>query len=381
MRVFEPIVINGMRVKNRFVRSATAEGMAAPDGSATDRLEAVMKSLAVGGVGLVISGHAYVEKRGQAGPGQLGVHTPAMEAGVARLARAVHAYGGRFVVQLAHGGCRAAPQYSGEPAVGPSAPEGPDAPPCRAMGAEDLARMEAAFGAAAWLCRDAGADGVQIHAAHGYGLSQFLSPRTNRRLGAYGGSLANRARLLLEVIGAIRGRVGNDYPVLVKLNSDDFMEGGLTASESRQVVHWLEAAGADAVELSGGTLDSGALSPVRPGRVAIPEGEAYYRDAARAVKAEGLGIPLILVGGVRSLATAEDLVASGAADMVALSRPLIREPGLIARWQAGDDAPSPCVSDNLCFVPLRKGEGVSCLTEARERRRGQGEAAPDDAAG
>ncbi|MHC1713828.1 MAG: NADH:flavin oxidoreductase [Solidesulfovibrio sp.] len=372
MRVFETITINGMKLKNRFVRSATWEGMANPDGSATDQLEAAMKALAAGGVGLVISSHAYVEKRGQAGPWQLGVHTPDMERSIARLTRAVHAYGGRFVVQLAHGGCRANPELTGEPAVGPSASEGPDAPPCQAMSAEDLARFEAAFGAAAALCRDAGADGVELHAAHGYGLSQFLSPRTNHRTGAYGGSLANRARLLLEVLGAVRGRVGRDYPVLAKINTDDFMEGGMTAAESVQVIHWLDAAGLDAVELSGGTLDSGKLGPIRPGKIPIPEGEVYYKDAARTIKAE-IGMPTILVGGIRSLATAEDIVTSGTADMVALSRPLIREPGLVARWESGDHAPSACVSDNLCFVPARKGEGLSCLTEFRERKR-RGEA-------
>jgi len=369
MRVFDPILINGLRVKNRFVRSATAEGMATPDGAVTDRLEATLAALAAGGVGLVISGHAYVEKRGQAGIGQLGVHLPAAEAGIARLSRAVHAYGGRFVVQLAHAGCRADPQLSGEPAVGPSASEGPDAPPCLAMAAEDLARVEAAFGTAAAICREAGADGVQIHAAHGYGLSQFLSSRTNRRAGAYGGSLQNRARLLLEVVGAIRGRVDRDFPVLVKINSEDFIEGGMTAAESAQVASWLEAAGVDAVELSGGTLDSGRLSPVRPGRIAIPGGEAWYREAARNLRQAGVAIPIILVGGIRSLETAEDLVASGTADMVALSRPLVREPGLVNRWLSGDTAPSACASDNLCFVPLRKGEGIRCLTEEREQAR------------
>jgi 2,4-dienoyl-CoA reductase-like NADH-dependent reductase (Old Yellow Enzyme family) len=368
MQVFAPIDINGMRVKNRFVRSATWEGMANPDGSVTDRLEAAMKALAVGEVGLVISGHAYVEKRGQAGPWQLGVHVPAMEEGIARLARAVHAYGGRFVVQLAHAGCRADSKLTGEPAVGPSAVESPDAPPCQAMTAEDLARVEAAFGAAAAMCRDAGADGVQIHAAHGYGLSQFLSPRTNHRSGAYGGSLANRARLLIEVLGAIRGRVGRDYPVLAKINSDDFIEGGMTADESAQIVHWLEAAGIDAVELSGGTFESGRLMPIRPGAFPIPEGEAWYRETARSIKAD-CTIPIILVGGIRSLETAEELLVSGVADMTALSRPLIREPGLVARWLSGDHAPSACVSDNLCFAPARKGEGISCLTEVRERKR------------
>lgn len=371
MQAFTSIAINGMRVKNRFVRSATGEGMANPDGSASPRLEAMLKALAVGGVGLVISSHAFVEKRGQARAGQLGVHHPDMEAGIASLARAVHAYGGRFVVQLAHAGCRADPAVTGAPALGPSVPTDPDAPPCQAMLAEDLARLEAAFGAAAALCRDAGVDGVQIHAAHGYGLSQFLSPRTNQRTGAYGGSLANRARLLLEVLGAIRGRIGRDYPVLAKINSDDFIEGGLTAAESVQVVSWLEAAGLDGVELSGGVFESGKLNFSRPGRIAIPGGEAWYRDTARAVKAAGVKMPVILVGGIRSLGTAEDLIASGDADMAAMSRPLIREPGLVGRWQSGDDAPSTCVGDNLCFGPSRTGEGLYCVSEARQGDRDQ----------
>ena len=133
MHVFTPFVINGMRVKNRFVRSATAEGLCLPDGSVTDRLETTMKELSVGGVGLVISGHAYVEKRGQAHQGQLGVHTPAMEPGIARLARAVHGYGGRFVVQLAHAGCQATATVTGETPVGPSAPATPETPSCQAM--------------------------------------------------------------------------------------------------------------------------------------------------------------------------------------------------------------------------------------------------------
>jgi 2,4-dienoyl-CoA reductase-like NADH-dependent reductase (Old Yellow Enzyme family) len=365
MPVFSPLVINGMRLKNRFVRSATGEGMAQADGAASARLEATLKALAKGEVGLVVSSHAYVEKRGQARAGQLGVHCPDMEAGIARLARIVHAYGGRFVVQLAHAGCRADPAVTGEPALGPSSPEDQQASPCRAMAAEDLARLEAAYGAAAALCRDAGADGVQIHAAHGYGISQFLSPHTNRRTGAYGGSLQNRARLLLEVLGAIRGRIGRDYPVLAKINSDDFFEGGFTAAECVQVVGWLEAAGLDAVELSGGVFESGRLNFSRPGPIAIPDGEAWYRDTARAVKAAGVKLPVILVGGLRSLATCQDIVSSGDAELVAMSRPFIREPGLIARWLAGDTAPAACVNDNLCFASSRSGQGLHCVTEAR----------------
>ena len=370
MGVFDSISINGMTLRNRFARSATWEGLADPDGQANARLESVLAELAAGEVGLVISSHAYVEKRGQAGPWQLGAHQAAMGAGIARLARAVHAKGGRFVVQLAHAGCRANPDLTGEPALGPSVPDDPKAPPCREMTPDDLARMEAAFGAAAALCREAGADGVELHAAHGYGLSQFLSPRTNRRAGAYGGCLENRARLLLEVLAAIRGRVGRDYPVLAKLNSEDFMEGGLTRAESLQVAKWLEAGGLDAIEVSGGTFDAGPLSPVRPGRLVSPDAEAWYREAARDLKA-ALAIPVILVGGIRSLDTAEALLDEGAADLVALSRPLIREPRLVARWRAGDRTPSDCAGDNACFVPAIKGEGLRCLTREREEKRRQ----------
>lgn len=372
MGVFDPININGMTVRNRFVRSATWEGLAEADGRVSDRLAALIANVAAGGVGLVISGHAYVEKRGQAGPWQLGAHHPDMTPGLARLARAVHAQGGRFVVQLAHAGCRADPALSGLPAQGPSRVEPPAASPCEEMTAEDLARVQAAFGAAAALCREAGADGIQVHAAHGYGLSQFLSPHCNRRAGAYGGSLANRARMLLEVLSVIRGRVGYDYPVLVKLNSEDFLEDGLTREESRQVAVWLEAADCDAVELSGGTLDPGPYATIRRGPFA--QGEAWYREAAAAVKAS-VSIPVILVGGIRSLETAEELVASNTADMVALCRPLIREPGLIARWRAGDRRPSACVSDNACFVPARQGKGIACLTAAREEGRQVGRSA------
>lgn len=368
MQVFSPIVVNGMRLKNRFVRSATGEGLANPDGSASERLEACLKTLAMGEVGLVVSSHAYVEKRGQARTGQLGAHHPDMEAGIARLARAVHAYGGRFVVQLAHAGFRADTAVTGEPAVGPSVSDDPAAPPCQAMLAEDLARLEAAFGTAAALCRDAGADGVQIHAAHGYCLSQFLSPHTNQRIGAYGGSLPNRARLLLEVLGAIRGRIGREFPVLAKINSQDFIEGGLAEAESVQIIAWLEAAGLDGVEISGGVFESGKMTFSRPGRIAIPDGEAWYRDTARALKAAGVKMPVILVGGIRSLQTAEDIVGSGDAALVAMSRPFIREPRLIARWLSGDTAPATCVNDNLCFGPARTGQGVYCVSEARQAK-------------
>jgi 2,4-dienoyl-CoA reductase-like NADH-dependent reductase (Old Yellow Enzyme family) len=176
--------------------------------------------------------------------------------------------------------------------------------------------------------------------------------------------------LILEVLQAIRGQVGPDYPVLIKLNAQDFLQPGLTVDEMVKVSLKLEAEGLDCVELSGGTPLSGDYIPVRKSK-GQKEEIIYYLDEAKMYK-EQVSLPLILVGGIRSLATARDIVAQGIADYVSLARPLIREPELISRWEQGDDRPSTCTSDNLCFRPASKGEGVYCLTEVREKQKEEG---------
>ncbi len=224
-----------------------------------------------------------------------------------------------------------------------------------------------AFGNAAVRAREAGVDGVQIHAAHGYLLSEFLSPFYNRRNDQYGGSVANRVRLLLEVAHNIRDKAGDRFPVMVKMNSEDFVTGGLTVEEMLEVASILENAGIDSIELSGGTMYSGDYVPVRPGRLDTENKEAYYLEAAKKFK-ERVRVPLMLVGGIRSYSVAERIVREGIADYVSLSRPLIREPDLINRWKSGDTGKAKCLSDNACYEPVKAGDGLYCVVEKRLER-------------
>ena len=365
--LFEQTTINSMTLKNRFVRSATWEGMATDEGSCTAQLIDLMSQLADGGVGLIISGHAYVSREGQAGPKQMGIYEDRLLPGLTQMAAAVHARNGKIIVQLAHAGCMAATGLSGLPAMGPSILEGKKAPVCREMTPSEIAEVVAAFAAGALRAQKAGFDGVQIHAAHGYLLSQFLSPYFNKRGDAYGGSIENRARIVLEVLRSIRQAAGNSFPVLIKMNSEDFLEGGFNRRDMLEVCKMLESEGVDAIELSGGTSFSGKNIPVRTGKFDTADRQVFYRQAARDYKAN-IKTPLILVGGIRSLEVAEQLMEASQTDYVAISRPLIREPNLIQRWQAGDRAKSACQSDNLCFKPAMAGQGVYCVTEEREKK-------------
>ncbi len=362
--LFEKTGINGMALENRFVRSATWLGLASEDGTATPKLVEAMARLAQGRVGLIVTGHAYVSPEGQAGPRQLGVYKDELVPGLQEMTGAVHDAGGRIVLQLAHAGAFAPGKLTRTTPWAVSAFEGLAKTPRREMTVEDIQGLKASFAEAARRAREAGFDGVQIHSAHGYLLSQFLSPAFNRREDAYGGDAERRSRGPLEVVRAVREVVGPDYPVLIKMNGRDDADGGLELEAAVQAAQAFEAEGLDAVELSGGLLTGGRHSPSRPG-IRTEEQEAYFREEARAFKA-AIGIPLILVGGLRSFGVAEDLVQSGVADYISMSRPLIREPGLVRRWMEGDRSRAACKSDNLCFGPGLKGEGVSCVTRERE---------------
>jgi 2,4-dienoyl-CoA reductase-like NADH-dependent reductase (Old Yellow Enzyme family) len=283
---------------------------------------------------------------------------------------AVHAAGGRICLQVAHAGGHAATRLTQREALGPSSFEGRFGGLCRAMSEDDIRSAVAAMATAARRARAAGFDAVQVHAAHGYLLSQFLSPATNQRRDRYGGSLENRFRMTGDVLRAVRQAVGPDFPVLVKINSEDFVPAGFQREDLPEAAVLLAGAGVDAVELSGGTIvnppETHCARKVHPGG---PEEEVYYRQAARAFKAAA-GLPLILVGGIRSLAVAEDLIAEGTADLVAFGRPLIAEPELIQRWHDGEGGVSACLSCNRCYVPLQAGQGLSCvMAELRHQRK------------
>lgn len=310
-RLFEPTRINGMKIKNRFVRSATYEAMATVDGAVTDPLPACMETLVRGGIGLVITGHAHVTRQGQAGPRQMGICSDASIHGLKQVAATVHENGGVVAVQLAHAGQRGIGKdtYS---ALGPCDTFEKGAKKASAMTADDIKRTVKAFGEAAERAVESGFDAIEIHAAHGYMLSQFLSPYYNKRNDDYGGSIENSARLLVEVYTEIRQRVGTSFPIMAKINSEDFLKGGLTVEEM-------------------------------------------------------IKIPLILVGGFLSFNIAEDVVTSGLADYVALSRPLIREPHLVKRWAGGDRRKASCISCNKCFTTFFMEEGLHCVAAKRKK--------------
>ncbi len=362
---FESTEINGMKLANRFVRSATWEGMAADDGEVTPKLTQTMIDLAEGGVGLIISGHAYISPEGQAGPWQMGIYKDELIDGLKTMTDAVHVAGGKIIAQLAHAGNFAIKALTKQPPHVVSDFDGLSKSPRHELTREDIKNLVAAFANAAKRAKDAGFDGVQIHSAHGYLFSQFLSPAYNRRDDEYGGPIENRARIHLETYNAIRDAVGKDYPVLIKINSEDCIENGLTLEDSIAAAKMLTDAGIDAIELSGGTIVSKKLSPSRAG-INKEEKEAYFKEAATAYK-KAIDVPLILVGGMRSLNVAEQTINNGIADYISMCRPFIREPGLINRWQSGDTSPAKCKSDNLCFGPAMEGKGIYCVVDELEK--------------
>jgi 2,4-dienoyl-CoA reductase-like NADH-dependent reductase (Old Yellow Enzyme family) len=355
--LFQESKIGPMTLKNRFVRSATWEARATPEGGFTDDLADFTVELARGGVGLIVMGHAAVLPNGVATPRQSVIFSDDFVAQFAKIPPRVHRHGAKVAVQLNHAGGHTNKEWISGPMVAPSPFDSMYGHHAREMTLAEIRAHIQAFGEGGGRAREAGFDTVQVHAAHAYLANQFLSPVWNRRTDEYGGSLENRARFLMEVVEAIRERVGPDFPLLVKLTSGDFIEGGFTPAEAVQVARWLSERGVDAVEVSGGSRYAG-LNHVKPG-IKRREDEAYFGDNARRIK-EGVGAPVILVGGIRSLETAERVVTSGTADYVAMSRPLICEPDLVARWDAGDVSKSRCLSDNKCLGPAYEGEPVRC---------------------
>jgi len=362
--LFESTALNGIMLNNRFVRSATWEGLASPEGYGTEELAKCWVDLAHGKIGLIITSHAYVNPEGIAAPRQLGLYSDGHTRSLAEMIDKVHNAGGRIAVQISHGG-RYALKLPGVIRLGPSTIESKGEIQCKEMAETDIQKLISQYAEAAVRAKTAGSDAVQIHAGHGYLLSEFLSPFFNKRTDAYGGPVENRARFLLEVVSEVRRLVGGGFPLLVKLNSQDFLEGGFTTEDMLEVASLLHQSTVDAIEMSGGNHVTGVFGEFFPARKAKPKNNddtPYYLDEAKRFKAK-VHMPLMLVGGIRTLEWAEKIVSEGIADYISLCRPLIREPGLIRRWGSGDTAKSTCISDNGCFNPALKGEGIRCTVK------------------
>jgi len=358
--LFAPVSLGALTLPNRFVRSATWEGMAEADGSPSAALIELMAALARGGVGLVITGHAFVAAEGRLGVRQLGAHDDHVVPRLACLAEAVQESGAKVALQITHGGLWSGDAPGAELPLGPSPRSTSAGLVGRAMSVSEVKVVPGLFARAARRALRSGFDAVQIHGAHGYLLSSFMSPFFNKRSDDYGGDLERRHRLAVEVIQAVREAVGPNYPVLIKINAAGFLAGGLTEEEALEGAVLLERAGVDAIELSGGTALSGDYRPLRTGVALGAETEAYYETTALKLK-QRVRVPVMLVGGIRTLQSAERLVEVGAADLISLSRPLICEPELVGRWQRGDRRPAVCKSCNRCFLRGFAGEPVRCV--------------------
>jgi 2,4-dienoyl-CoA reductase-like NADH-dependent reductase (Old Yellow Enzyme family) len=388
-RLFEKSTIKGMELRNRFVRSATDEAMAGPNGVITDQLIKLYSNLAKGGIGLIISGHFYVHTSGQISGKQKGIHTDELIPGLRRLVDAVHEHGAKIAFQLSHGGVQADSRHTGRSLLAPSGkarnPYSFEKP--KEMNEEEITEIIQAFVQAGRRAVEAGADAIQLHGAHGYLISEFLSPFFNRRQDAWGGSDENRFQFVKEVIQETKRVLPGEMPVLVKLNTNDFTPKlGVNPDLAGKYVRWLTDLGVDGVELSCGTYSSfhtirggipikefagmmpGWIRPIvkfqlkRMGsRCAYEEG--YNLDAAKMIGAERRDVRLFLVGGMRRVAHMEDVLEQGYADYISMSRPFIREPLLVKRFMEGKQDEATCISCNNCMAALIKGLPLRCYVD------------------
>lgn len=341
-------------VPNRFVRSATHEFMAEDDGTATDRHVELYRRLAEGEVGLIITGHAYVNPNGKASPKQTGVYDDRFVEGLRRITEAVRPFPTKIFLQIAHAGRQTKEKLCGCTPMAPSAVYEPTVKITpREMSDADIRGTIRDFVQAGRRAREAGFDGAQLHVAHGYLLSSFISPHTNRRTDDWGGDTFHRARIVVEIVRGIKRIAGPDFPLIVKLNSTDFFPTGLHLEESVEIARRLENEGIDGIEVSGGMAEAGQGSVWKGLRAEDEEG--YFVENAAAVK-RAVRIPVFGLGGNRTFAVMEKFVREGKADLISLSRPFIREPYLVKKFRAGEIGKSECISCNKCFNP----RGISC---------------------
>jgi NADPH2 dehydrogenase len=292
------------------------------EGHVTDELVAHYTDMAVG-PGLVIIEHAYIDETGRVSP-QLGVCDDKFIPGLSRLTDAIHARGTPVILQISHAGCKSASTIIGTKPTAPSAvknPTSPEAEVPRALEREEIDGIVQAFGDAAERVLTSGFDGVEIHNAHGFLLSQFTSPLMNKRDDEYGGSLENRIRLSVRSVKAIRRKVGQDYPILCRFGAEDLLPGGLKVPEGIEMASLLVEAGVDVLDVTGGM--GGAI----PRGV---KGQGFFIPQAEAIK-RAVNVPVIGVGGIVSPDFADEVIRKGRVDLVAVGRAMLRDPHWAAK--------------------------------------------------
>jgi 2,4-dienoyl-CoA reductase-like NADH-dependent reductase (Old Yellow Enzyme family) len=392
---YDPVNLAGITLKNRILRSATHEGMADAHGVPTPALKRLYLRLANGGAGAIITGYAGIQQDGKSPLFAMTMmDSDDKIAPFKEIVDAVHETGTPILMQIAHCGRQTRSAVTGRPTVAPSpirdkfySEEIPEA-----LDDAQIETLITNFIAAVVRAKKAGFDGVQLHLAHGYLLSQFLSPYTNRRTDRWGGSLENRYRIVSEIFSGIRQAAG-DYPVWAKFNAHDGRKGGMRVEAAVKIARLLAQSGCRALEVSCGIFEDG-LYTIRgaklPAEAAlaytfkykqlprpmktlaapilkrlIPQPKPYLRynlDAAMAVK-QAVSIPVMVVGGINSAADIEEIIADKGIDLVSMSRPFIRQPDIVQRFKTGAQTVSKCIMCNYCALigeakPLRCYQGV-----------------------
>ena len=363
---FEKGSIGSLELANRFIKSSTWSGTADKKGYVTDLTLKFHSEVAKGGVGLILTGNQIVMTNGMSSPYSICNCDDNQAEGLKRLADCVHRQGCKIVVQLSHSLARSNPKLflaEGDELWGVSAaPYSPDSPVPKEMTKKEIASLVDAFTAAAVRSHKCGFDGVMLHGAHGYGLNQFLSPAWNRRGDSYGGSVQNRYRVVGEIMEGIKGNLGPDFPILFKLSAQDFVNGGIEPPEALKIAQRLRDSGIAAIQVSACSPVSKENKHCFKDEILEEKDEGYLLDFSQYMK-DSVKAPIIAVGGIRSLSTAEGALKDGKADYISMARPLIREPNLINQWKSGNVARAKCISCNGCFETGLQGLGISCRIE------------------
>jgi 2,4-dienoyl-CoA reductase-like NADH-dependent reductase (Old Yellow Enzyme family) len=347
--IFDSIVLNKLVLNNRFVRSATMDSMAS-DGSVTEPEIKLYQALGQGEIGLIISHGLYPTKEGQCSPGQLGVHSENSIRSLNQLVSAVHQGGGKIAAQILHGGWMCSMDVTGLSPVGPSEIVHPvSGVKIRQLSSDEIYELTDNYAKASARIIEAGFDAIQLHGAHSWLISTFLSPVTNRRQDEWGGSVEKRAHFVREIYRRIRKVAGPNYPILIKLGLKDYHPQGKPISEGIAVAILLKQDGFDAIEVSEG-LEQDFFHHIRQEAIT-----PYYLEECRQVK-KALSIPIILVGGMRKLKDMQQVLDVGSADAISMCRPFIINPHIVRDFKNGISDSSECISCNKCMAQMRNGQ-------------------------
>jgi 2,4-dienoyl-CoA reductase-like NADH-dependent reductase (Old Yellow Enzyme family) len=396
-KLLTPLTIGSLEIKNRFVQSATYESMAKPDGTVTDALIKRYRNLAMGKAGLVIPGLMFVHPLGKSCKYQTGIHKDDMIPGLSCLTEAVKTNGGKIIFQLCHSGQQTNKNIIGQKPMGPSSavrdPIFFFKP--RKMDPKEIKTAIQSFGQSARRAFEAGADGIQIHAAHGYLINEFLSPFFNKRTDEWGGSDENRFRFLKEVIQEVNDKAPGINAVIIKISTKDFIPTrGITPDLAEAYIHMLKEVGIDGVEISCGSTNFSFMNMSR-GQVPVKElsqsfpwwmkplakmklqymsgkydlEEGYNLEAAKQLKPVLADIPLILVGGLRRFSHMETILENNWADAISMCRPFIREPFLVSKYENNKIERVSCISCNRCLAAIVNEFPVQCYRDDFPQKR------------